>query len=128
MHAYNGKGVGAIRHCEFTTGRFVEPITVWEPPYRLGFAVKSQPPVMNELSPYPNIEPLHLEGYFENHRGEFLLERLPNGHTRLIGTTWYENHMWPQAYWQLWSDLLIHRIHLRVLNHIKAESELAVAK
>ena len=26
-----GEGVGAIRHCEFSTGAFVEPITAWEP-------------------------------------------------------------------------------------------------
>jgi hypothetical protein len=33
--------------------------------------------------------------------------------------------MWPAAYWRLWSDYLIHKIHLRVLTHIKtlAESE-----
>jgi hypothetical protein len=28
----HGEGVGAVRHCEFTTGAFVEPITAWEPP------------------------------------------------------------------------------------------------
>ena len=28
----DGEGVGAVRRCEFTTGAFVEPITVWEPP------------------------------------------------------------------------------------------------
>jgi len=26
----DGTGVGAIRHCNFTTGSFVEPITVWD--------------------------------------------------------------------------------------------------
>ncbi|HEU4892448.1 MAG TPA: hypothetical protein VFT47_12915, partial [Vicinamibacterales bacterium] len=28
----DGTGVGAVRHCEFTTGTFVEPITVWDEP------------------------------------------------------------------------------------------------
>jgi hypothetical protein len=37
----------------------------------------------------------------------------------LEGTTWYTNKMRPAAYWQLWSDMAIHRIHLRVLDHIK---------
>ncbi len=27
-----GSGVGAIRHCNFTTGSFVEPVTVWDEP------------------------------------------------------------------------------------------------
>ncbi|HEY2941515.1 MAG TPA: SRPBCC family protein, partial [Vicinamibacteria bacterium] len=33
----DGRGVGAVRHCEFTTGPFVEPITVWDEPRRLAF-------------------------------------------------------------------------------------------
>src|SRR5207237_6823083 len=31
----SGTGVGAVRRCEFSTGPFVEPITVWDPPRRL---------------------------------------------------------------------------------------------
>ena len=46
-----GTGVGAIRHCNFTTGAFVEPITAWDEPNRLAFDVISQPPPMKELSP-----------------------------------------------------------------------------
>jgi len=32
--------------------------------------------------------------------------------------------MWPGPYWRLWSDMIIHRIHLRVFEHIKRLSEL----
>ena len=28
----SGRGVGAVRRCEFSTGAFVEPITVWDEP------------------------------------------------------------------------------------------------
>ena len=45
----DGAGVGAVRRCEFSTGPFVEPITVWDPPRRLGFDVTAQPPSMTEL-------------------------------------------------------------------------------
>jgi hypothetical protein len=31
--------------------------------------------------------------------------------------------MYPQQYWTLWSDLMIHRIHERVLNHVKQHAE-----
>ena len=72
-----GMGVGAIRHCNFTTGPFVEPITVWDAPNRLLDAV-SQPPPMKELSPY-DIHPPHLDGHLESKRGEFLLERMEGG-------------------------------------------------
>jgi hypothetical protein len=31
--------------------------------------------------------------------------------------------MWPQAYWGLWSDALIRKIHGRVLRHIGRVAE-----
>jgi len=34
--------------------------------------------------------------------------------------------MAPEAYWQLYSDYLIHRIHSQVLEHIKHQSEQSV--
>jgi len=117
-----GTGVGAIRHCNFTTGPFVEPITVWDAPNRLAFDVVSQPPPMKELSPY-DIHPPHLDGHLESKRGEFLLERMEGGKTRLTGTTWYKHNMWPAFYWKAWSDFLIGRIHQRVLDHVKNLSE-----
>jgi uncharacterized membrane protein YhaH (DUF805 family) len=118
-----GQGVGAIRYCEFTTGTFVEPITVWEPPQRLAFDVTEQPAPMFELSPYRHVHPPHLDGFLRSNRGEFRLLPLSGGRTRLEGSTWYEFDMFPHAYWTLWSDLLIHRIHHRVLKHIKRLSE-----
>lgn len=46
-----------------------------------------------EGSPY-EIHPRHLNGYFV-----------------------------PESYWRLWSDALLHQIHMRVFQHIKALSE-----
>lgn len=120
-----GRGVGAVRYCEFSTGPFVEPITAWDENRRLAFTVTSQPPPMREWSPYANLQPAHLDGFFRSRRGEFRLTPLPNGQTLLEGTTWYEQAIWPQFYWQPWSDFLIHSIHRRVLEHIKSETERA---
>jgi hypothetical protein len=39
----SGQGVGAIRHCNFSTGSFIEPITVWDEKKLLKFNVDSQP-------------------------------------------------------------------------------------
>jgi hypothetical protein len=119
----DGTGVGAIRRCTFTTGDFVEPITVWEPGRRLEFDVRSQPAPMRELSPYGGVHPPHLDGFLRSDRGRFVLVRLPDGRTLLQGTTWYRNRMWPQAYWGLWSDALIRKIHGRVLRHIGRVAE-----
>lgn len=118
-----GEGVGAERHCEFTTGTFVEPITVWEPARRLAFDVTDQPAPMFELSPYRHVHPPHLDGYLRSNRGEFRLIALPDGRTRLEGRTWYEFDMFPQSYWTLWSDQIIHLIHQRVLLHVKQLAE-----
>lgn len=120
-----GHGVGAVRHCEFSTGPFVEPITVWDEPRELAFDVTRQPHPMQELSPYRDLTPPHLEGFFQSRHGRFLLTRLPDGRTQLEGTTYYEQRLWPNGYWRLWSDYLVHRIHRRVLEHIKTEAEAA---
>jgi hypothetical protein len=118
-----GTGVGAIRRCTFTTGDFVEPITVWRPGRRLEFRVASQPEPMKELSPYRKVNAPHLQSFLVSERGRFDLRPLPGGRTLLVGTTWYRNRMWPQRYWGLWSDALVHRIHGRVLRHIAARAE-----
>jgi hypothetical protein len=123
----HGTGVGAVRHCVFSTGTFVEPIEVWHPPSLLRFRVTEQPEPMTEWGPY-HIHPAHLDHYLCSQQGQFHLERLPDGRTRLVGTTWYSNRMWPAAYWGLWSDYIIHRIHGRVLIHIKKLAEAQEAK
>lgn len=118
----HGAGVGAVRHCVFSTGTFVEPIDVWNAPSCLRFRVSEQPEPMREWSPYA-IHPPHLDHYLNCREGQFLLQALPDGRTRLVGTTWYTNRMWPAPYWNLWSDYIIHRIHLRVLRHIQQLAE-----
>jgi hypothetical protein len=117
-----GTGVGAVRHCNFTTGSFVEPITVWDEPRVLQFDVIEQPEPMKELS-FWDIEAPHLHDYFVSKRGQFKLTALPNGRTLLEGTTWYYHHIKPAFYWQIWSDYIIHEIHGRVLAHIKTNAE-----
>lgn len=123
----DGEGVGAVRHCEFSTGPFVEPITVWEPPYRLGFDVQSQPPSMKELSPYRFLNAPHLEGYMQSKRGEFRLQRLPGDRTRLEGSTWYTLSIFPERYWIVYAEWLLHAIHTRVLQQVERETLVHVA-
>ncbi len=117
-----GTGVGAMRYCNFSTGSFVEPITVWEESSLLKFDVIEQPEPMKELSPY-DIHPTHLNGHWVAKEGQFKLTPLANGRTQLEGTTWYTNRIKPDFYWTLWSDYIVHKIHLRVLEHIKTQCE-----
>jgi uncharacterized membrane protein YhaH (DUF805 family) len=118
-----GQGVGAVRRCEFSTGPFIEPIETWDEPRLLRFAVTSNPPPMREWNPITEIHPPHLDRFFVSHRGEFRLTPLPRGRTLLAGTTWYEHGLWPAPYWKIWSDLIVHQIHRRVLEHIKRSAE-----
>lgn len=116
-----GTGVGAMRYCNFNTGSFVEPITVWDAPHMLAFDVREQPAPMTELTPYKHLHAAHLE-YIRSQKGQFrLFER--DGKTIVEGTTFYTHDIAPDFYWNIFSDEIIHQIHLRVLNHIKEVSE-----
>ncbi|HEY2155499.1 MAG TPA: hypothetical protein VGH33_07710 [Isosphaeraceae bacterium] len=118
-----GTGAGAVRRCEFSTGAFVEPIEVWYEPRLLRFAVTSNPAPMREWNPFFEIHPPHLDGFLVSKRGQFELSPLAGGKTLLRGSTLYQHGLWPASYWRLWSDTIIHRIHDRVLGHIKTLSE-----
>jgi hypothetical protein len=117
------KGVGAIRYANFTTGTFVQRITQWQEPYLLQFSVESNPPGMKEWNPYCVMNPPHVDGYYKSYKGQFRLRRTGNNVTLLEGTNWYKIDIYPQFYWQLWVNAIIHRVHYRVLEHIKTESE-----
>lgn len=118
-----GSGPGAERHCIFSTGAFVEPIQVWDEPRLLKFSVSANPPPMEEWTPYRAVYPTHLDGFLVSNGGQFHLQPLPGGRTRLEGTTWYRHGLSPTFYWKVWSDAIIHRIHVRVLRHIKTHAE-----
>ncbi len=117
-----GRGVGAIRLCTFCTGDFVEPVTLWDENRLLAFDVKSSPPPMTEFSIYRHIDPPHLHGHMASEKGQFRLEQKGNK-VLLEGTTWYRHKMWPQWYWIPMTDRIIHKIHHRVLDHIKTTVE-----
>lgn len=118
-----GQGVGAIRYCEFSTGPFIEPITVWNEPHELRFAVTETPPALTEFNPLGTVIAPHLDGYFESLGGQFLLREVAPSVTEIQATTWYTHKVAPVWYWELISDPILHLIHKRVLHHIKSEAE-----
>jgi uncharacterized membrane protein YhaH (DUF805 family) len=118
-----GTGVGAIRYCEFSTGPFVEPITVWNEPHELRFTVTETPPALTEWNPLGTVIAPHLKGYFQSLGGQFLLTEVVPGVTEIRATTWYTHKVAPVWYWSLISDPILHLIHTRVLEHIKAAAE-----
>ena len=114
-----GFGASATRYCDFSTGKLVEPVLIWDDPRQLRFRVASNPLPMQEWTPYAQIHPPHLDGFLVSRQGEFRLIPLPNGGTRLEATTWYQHHLAPAHYWRWWSDYIIHRVHEMVLGNIR---------
>lgn len=107
-----GEGPGALRRCIFTNGMFEafeEPVSVWNPPYELTFHVRSQP---QSIADYVDVT-----------KGQFKLSDNGDGTTTLVGTTYYSMKLLPVRYFGAWGQLLLHKIHLRVLQHIRALSE-----
>lgn len=119
----HGSGVGAMRTCDFSTGSFIETIDAWDPGHRMEFSIRAGADPMTEMTPYPAIHPPHLDGYLHPRHAIFELVELPGGRTRLLGTSYYRNEIWPAQYWRVWSDEIIHTIHRRVFEHIKRLSE-----
>lgn len=118
-----GSGPDATRYCDFSTGKLVEPVLIWDYPKQLRFRVASNPLPMEEWTPYARIHPPHLDGFLVSKQGEYRLMLLASGGTRLEATTWYQHHLWPAAYWRVWSDFIIHKVHGMVLLNIRQRAE-----
>ena len=114
-----GFGLSAIRYCDFSTGKLVEPVLIWDESRQLRFRVASNPLPMQEWTPYAQIHPPHLDGFLVSRQGEFRLTARPGGGTHLEATTWYQHHLAPAQYWRLWSDHIIHEVHHMVLENIR---------
>ncbi|HEV3330244.1 MAG TPA: hypothetical protein VG096_04640 [Bryobacteraceae bacterium] len=114
-----GFGPSATRYCDFSTGKLVEPVLIWDDRRQLRFTVASNPLPMQEWTPYSQIHPPHLDGFLISKQGEFRLTELSDGGTRLEATTWYQHHLAPAHYWRWWSDYIIHRVHEMVLGNIR---------
>jgi len=101
----------------------VETIRKWNEGQELMFTVDEEPPMLNEWTPYENVHPPHLDGYFLPESADFRLVPLGGNRTRLEGTSVYRNRMWPSGYWRLWSDAIVRRVHRRVFEHVKRLAE-----
>lgn len=118
-----GTGIGAPRQCDLSTGTVQERVVLWNEPHLLRFVVTATPPAMREMGLYGPIYPKHLDGYYVSKAGQFALTPLADGRTLVVGTSWYQHGLWPAQYWRWWSDMVVHHIHQRVLEHVRTLSE-----
>jgi hypothetical protein len=120
----DGQGVGAARLCKLSTGDMPEIITVWKPGQELRFKVLSTPPSMRELGFFgQTIDAHHLHSAYASLEGGFKLTTLPDGRTRLVGESHYLLNIAPAAYWNLWTEEIVHMVQRRVLEHVKTRAE-----
>lgn len=118
-----GQGVGAVRLGEFSTGIARERVTEWVPGRRLAFTVLTQPPVMEEMSPYRRVHSPHVQGYFNTGTTRFTLTPLRSGGTRLVIDARHVLRIEPGLYWEPLARLAI-RINLsRVLANLQRKAE-----
>lgn len=118
-----GEGVGATRLGVFSTGTAVERVTEWKPGHVLAFTVLSQPPAMEEMSPYRHLNTPHLTGYVVTGDTRYLLSPLRNGGTRLTLQAHTVLRIDPIAYWEPIARLAFHLNVRRVLKSAKIEAE-----
>jgi hypothetical protein len=116
-------GVGARRVGAFSTGPAIEQVTVWEPSKTLAFRVNSQPPAMEEMSPYRRVHAPHVEGYFLTGETRFELSPVAEGGTRLRVISEHRLRIDPVPYWEPIARLAIRLNVGRVLEDIKRKSE-----
>lgn len=118
-----GDGIGAIRLGEFSTGTARERVTEWVPGRRLAFMVLTQPPAMEEMSPYRRVHSPHVQGYFETGTTGFTLVSLPGGRTRLDIEAQHVLRIEPVLYWEPLARLAIRMNLSRVLTDLKEKAE-----
>jgi len=116
-------GVGAKRVGAFSTGTAIEHVTAWEPNKTLAFRVESQPPAMEEMSPYRRVHAPHVEGYFLTGETRFELAPISERRTRLKVISEHRLRIDPVPYWEPIARLAIRLNVGRVLEDIKQKSE-----
>jgi hypothetical protein len=120
----DGQGVGAARLCKLSTGDMPEIISVWKPGKELRFKVLSTPPSMRELGFFgQTIDTNHIHSAYASLEGGFKLTTLPDGRTKLVGESHYLLNIAPAAYWNLWTEEIVHMVQLRVMEHVKTRAE-----
>jgi uncharacterized protein YndB with AHSA1/START domain len=120
-----GQGVGAERLGYFSTGVARERVTAWEPGRSLAFRVLTQPPAMEEMSPYRRVHAPHVMGYFTTDQTRFVLRPLAAGGTRLTVTASHRLKIDPIPYWEPLARWATSANSRRVLLDIKTKAERA---
>ncbi|HKQ98033.1 MAG TPA: hypothetical protein VJV75_09165 [Candidatus Polarisedimenticolia bacterium] len=119
-----GEGVGAVRHATFERGvLFIERVTLWQEGARLAFTIHAD---SVNIPPSTLDEHVTIGGrYFDVLDGEYRLEDLPSGGTRVHLTSHHRLSTTMTLYAGLWTDAVMQSIQSRILEVIRDRSERA---
>ena len=118
----SAEGIGGVRHATFQGGvLFIETIDAWDPERRLGFSIRAQ---ADQIPPTTFDEHVTVGGkYFDVLHGEYMLEPLSNGRTRLHLTSQSRVSTDFNWYAHLWTDAVMSDLQRRILFVVKNRSE-----
>lgn len=121
------EGVGGVRHATFEHGvLFIENVDVWEPPRRLAFSIHAQ---TDQIPPTTLDEHVRVGGpFFDVLRGEYLIEPLPDGSTRLHLSSRHRLSTDFNWYAHFWTDAIMADLQRTILQVIRERCEAAALK
>ena len=116
------EGVGGVRNATFAGNlAFIETIDVWEPGRRLGFTIAAE---TGKIPPTTLDEHVRIGGaYFDVLRGEYRLEPLPGGVTRLHLSSRQRLSTDFNWYAHLWTDAVMSDLQKRILYVVQQRCE-----
>jgi hypothetical protein len=114
------EGLGGVRHASYEKGlRFIETVDEWEPEQRLGFSISPESVPETTLD-----EHVRVGGpFFDVLHGEYRLEPLGNGVTRLHLSSQHRLSTDFNWYAHLWTDALLYDLQQRIMVVIRERCE-----
>lgn len=121
------EAVGGIRHATFEGGvLFIETVDTWEPDHHLGFSIRAQ----TDRIPKTTLdEHVRVGGeFFDVLHGDYELEPLPDGETRLHLRSVHRVSTDLNWYAHLWTDAIMRDLQARILQVIRKRAEEAQSR
>lgn len=117
-------GNGGVRRATFEGGvLFLETVDLWEPGRRLGFSIHAEDVPKSALDPHATIG----GQFFDVQRGDYALEPLSQGRTRLRLSSRHRLSTHFNAYAHLWTCAVMADIQGEILQVVRRRSEAAAA-
>ncbi len=117
----DGQGAGAVRHLRWTRGvTFEEVVTSWRQDKSLAWTFRFEPKsIPDSVEGHIKVD----SAYLKLLGGDYRLDPLPGGKTKLTLTTRYRIATPINFYCDLWGHVFLNDFHSAVLNVIRERSE-----